>query len=142
MGLFKRRGPVVAAKNTEVDDPGLPEGRIESAIDRAMRAGEFDNLPGKGSPLPDAYLKAGSDFLVQKILKEQGFVPVWAHLLQTVDHLDACAAILGEAIQDDEIRQLRVEVLTTRNTVVRALNRQAPSPALQRGLRDPEKGLR
>ncbi len=138
MGIFKpRREKPSQPKAVPESVPAPPDGRIESAIDQAMREGEFEHLPGMGKPLDPEYLKAGPDFLVQKILKEQGFVPDWARLLQAVDRLDEAADALRASALDSTTESLVAAVLIVRNDIVRALNRRVPSAALQRGIKDP-----
>ncbi len=138
MGIFKphKQAPT-PPKSSHREAPMPGDGRIESAIERAMREGAFDDLPGKGRPLDADYLKSGPDFLIQKILKEQGFVPDWAWLLQAVDRLDEAADALRAAGTDAQTTSLVTKVVSLRNDLVRTLNRRVPSAALQRGLRDP-----
>ena len=143
MGIFKARKVPDPSRRPQptTEDPRPADGRIESAIDRAMREGQFENLPGKGRPLDDEYLKSGPDFLMQKILKEQGFVPEWARLLQALDRIEEALKALREAGSDAETRRLRQGLALFRNDLVRTLNNRVPSPALQRGLRDPDRDL-
>lgn len=143
MGIFKPRKGSNPGRN-ETPEPSSPrpvDGRIESAIDRAMREGQFENLPGQGQPLDDAYLKSGSEFLMQKILKDQGFVPEWGRLLQAVEHVEDAQAALKDAGSDDDVRRLRDALARFRNDLVRTLNPRVPSPALQKGLRDPSRDV-
>jgi hypothetical protein len=51
------------------------------AIEKALREGQFDNLPGKGQPFQwddweNPFVKE-EDRVVNKILKEAGFTPGW-----------------------------------------------------------------
>jgi DnaJ family protein C protein 28 len=52
---------------------------VEQRIQEAMKRGEFDNLPGKGKPLPlnpNPYLEPGQE-LAFGLLKNNGFAPDW-----------------------------------------------------------------
>jgi DnaJ family protein C protein 28 len=52
---------------------------VEQRIQEAMERGEFDDLPGKGKPLPfdeNPYLEPGQE-LAFGLLKNNGFAPEW-----------------------------------------------------------------
>lgn len=55
------------------------ETAIDTAIRKAMEAGEFDNLPGEGRPLDlNSDTNIPSDMrLAYKIMKENGIAPDW-----------------------------------------------------------------
>ncbi len=57
---------------------------VEDLISESMARGEFENLPGKGQPLPDrTKYNPFSDFTSHKmneILAEGGFAPEWIML--------------------------------------------------------------
>ena len=130
MGIFKHQPPPAPVRE---DAPAsVVDGRVESALDQAVRTGMLDDVAGKGAPLPPEYLREdGGGFLMNKILKEQGFVPDWALWGQAVDHADARLAELVAAGRHDEASAL----LADRNQLVRTLNVHVPSPLLQRGVR-------
>ena len=64
------------------------EKSIEGAIQEAMAAGAFDNLPGAGKPLgvsreQQAY--AGDNWLGYKLLENGGYVPEWLSLGREIE---------------------------------------------------------
>ena len=80
---------------------------IEGAIQEAMAAGAFKNLPGEGKPLRFSQQEqafAGDDWLGFKMLENGGYVPEWLNLgreieidleaLSVIDrnHQDYCAS--------------------------------------------------
>ncbi len=70
-------------------------GIAEEKIRAALRKGDFDNLPGKGKPLPKDDLAGIPDELRigYKILKNSGFVPPEVQLkkeMVTLEELIAC----------------------------------------------------
>lgn len=70
-------------------------GLAEEKIRAALRKGEFDNLPGKGKPLPKDDLAGVPDELRigYKILKNSGFVPPEVQLnkeMVTLEELITC----------------------------------------------------
>lgn len=137
MGIFKRSqreddGRVARAKLADTDGVLGEDGRIESAIDSAMRRGELSEVAGKGKPLSEDYLAADAEFLAHKILKEQGFIPEWARLAQDIDALDESIRAALQSRQHDRASIL----LGQRNALVRQFNVKVPVPTLQRGLRD------
>lgn len=137
MGIFKQSKPErvskkAPAKLAEEDGVLGEDGRIESQIDRAMRLGELSDVAGKGKPLSEEYLAADAQFLANKILKEQGFVPEWALMAQNIDRLDErIRDALGQHAPDRA-----TALLEERNALVRRFNLKVPAPGLQRGLRD------
>ena len=65
----------------------IPFGNFESWIDRQIRQaqerGDFDNLPGKGKPLPppdQSLAYAGDDALGLQLLKSNEALPAWIEL--------------------------------------------------------------
>lgn len=133
MGIFKRQAPTRNAAAVREDlPPSIVDGRIESVLDQAVRTGALDDVSGKGAPLPSDYLRDGEGgFLMNKILKEQGFAPDWAVLGQAVDQADERLGRLVAEGRDEDAATL----LTERNQLVRKLNAQVPSSLLQRGVR-------
>jgi hypothetical protein len=141
MGIFKQSRPPSGPANRRADPlhddapPSVAEGRIESAVDRAVRDGLLNDVAGKGRPLPDEYLDSrAGEFLARKILREQGFVPDWAVWLQAVDAADQR---IEDLLADGRVDAARA-VLSERNQLVAKANRAAPSPVLQRGPRSLE----
>ena len=62
---------------------------VEEQVRRAIEAGEFDNLPGKGKPLDlRAYFETPEDLrMAYSILKSNNFVPEEVELLKEIDAL-------------------------------------------------------
>lgn len=70
---------------------------IEGAIQEAMAAGAFKNLPGEGKPLRinrQEQAFAGDDWLGFKMLENGGYVPEWLSLGREIElDLEALALI-------------------------------------------------
>jgi hypothetical protein len=62
---------------------------VEDQVRRAIEAGEFDNLPGRGKPLDlRAYFETPEDLrMAYSILKSNNFVPEEVELLREIDAL-------------------------------------------------------
>lgn len=62
---------------------------IDDQIKKAMDAGEFDNLPGKGKPIDlTAYFETPEDLrLAYSILKSNNFVPEEVEMLKEIEEL-------------------------------------------------------
>ena len=62
---------------------------VEEQVRRAIEAGEFDNLPGRGKPLDlRAYFETPEDLrMAYSILKSNNFVPEEVELLREIDAL-------------------------------------------------------
>lgn len=64
------------------------EKTIEGAIQEAMAAGAFANLPGEGKPLRlsrDNEAFAGDNWLGYKMLENGGYVPEWLNLGREIE---------------------------------------------------------
>ncbi|KAJ3035164.1 hypothetical protein HDV00_004286 [Rhizophlyctis rosea] len=65
------------------------EALIERQIRLAQKRGVFDNLSGKGKPLPPPTLPPigvdNLDFQVTKVLAAQGYAPPWAELRRDIE---------------------------------------------------------
>lgn len=70
---------------------------VEEQVRRAIEAGEFDNLPGKGKPLDlRAYFETPEDLrMAYSILKSNNFVPEEVEMLKEIDairkRLESCS---------------------------------------------------
>jgi hypothetical protein len=88
------------------------EKSIEGAIQEAMAAGAFKNLPGEGKPLAfdrQAEGLAGDNWLGFKMLQNNGYVPEWLNLGREIEldlealkviersHADYCAGVRSAA---------------------------------------------
>ena len=62
---------------------------IDEQIKRAIAAGEFDNLPGKGKPIDlSAYFETPEDLrMAYSILKSNNFVPEEVEMLREIEAL-------------------------------------------------------
>ncbi|MFY9554733.1 MAG: DUF1992 domain-containing protein [Blastocatellia bacterium] len=62
---------------------------VEEQVRRAIEAGEFDNLPGKGKPIDlSAYFDTPEDLrMAYSILKSNNFVPEEVELLKEIEAL-------------------------------------------------------
>jgi len=62
---------------------------VEDQISKAVAAGEFDNLPGKGKPIDlRAYFETPEDLrLAYSILKSNDFAPQEVEVLKEIDAL-------------------------------------------------------
>lgn len=73
------------------------EKTIEGAIQEAMAAGAFANLPGEGKPLPLARRDqgtAGDNWLGFKMLENAGYLPEWLNLGREIElDIEALAVI-------------------------------------------------
>ena len=60
---------------------------VEEQVRKAMEAGEFDNLPGKGKPLDlKAYFDTPEDLrMAYSILKSNNFVPEEVEMLKEIE---------------------------------------------------------
>ena len=79
----------------------------ERRIQEAMKNGEFDNLPGKGKPLP----KDNLDYVPEelraacKILKNAGYVPEEVELRKAIYHLTDLLRTCTDAEEISDIRK-------------------------------------
>jgi hypothetical protein len=82
---------------------------IDERIRRAIEAGEFDNLPGKGKPIDlSAYFETPEDLrMAYSILKSNDFVPEEVELLREMDGL---TKQMEASTDDDQKNRLRKEI--------------------------------
>jgi DnaJ-like protein len=80
---------------------------VEEQVRRAIEAGEFDNLPGKGKPIDlKAYFDTPEDLrIAYSILKSNNFVPEEVELLKEIEaqkkRLESCS----DESQKDRLRK-------------------------------------
>jgi hypothetical protein len=118
--------------------------RVEDAISDAQARGEFDNLRGKGKPIPAELLVTGNDaWLAGKALSNAGFLPPWLQLQQEIDaDLAECRRLVERTERFPPLanRELPLAELRTRLDGIRAKTRRynlmAPTMSLQRPLPD------
>ncbi|GAB3485030.1 DnaJ family domain-containing protein [Nocardiopsis coralliicola] len=86
---------------------------FESWVDRLVREaedrGEFDNLPGRGKPIPDIDRPRDDLWWVRKKAQEEGVAPLPRALALRREAEDARAAALA-ARTDDEARRILADV--------------------------------
>jgi hypothetical protein len=82
---------------------------IDEQVRRAIEAGEFDNLPGKGKPIDlRAYFETPEDLrLAYSILKSNNFVPEEVELLKEIE---ALKARLDSCTSDEQKERLKKEI--------------------------------
>jgi hypothetical protein len=84
---------------------------VEDQIAKAVRAGEFDNLPGRGKPINlEAYFQTPEDLrLCYSMLKNADFVPEEVQMLKDIDSLrqklSGCTDAEERKSLTDEINQ-------------------------------------
>ena len=85
---------------------------VDEQIRRAIEAGEFDNLPGKGKPLDlRAYFETPEDLrMAYSILKSNNFVPEEVEMLKDIDALKKRL----EASSDEEQKSRLKKEITDR----------------------------
>ena len=92
---------------------------VEEQVRRAIEAGEFDNLPGKGRPLDlRAYFETPEDLrMAYSILKGNNFVPEEVELLKEIQALKRRL----ESCSDKEQKQRLKKEMTDRTLTFRML---------------------
>ncbi|KAJ8879744.1 hypothetical protein PR048_020352 [Dryococelus australis] len=106
---------------------------VEDLIQESMARGEFDNLPGKGKPLPYKNTNPYVDFVTHKmneVLIENGFTPEWITLQKEIrvelellrDSLGAKRARLGETpLTSSDVDEWQ-KILSSHEQMVKKLN--------------------
>ena len=129
-----------------VDRPHEP--LIERQIREAREAGQFDDLPFRGEPIPlDDDSAAGDWALAHRVLKGANMVPPWiATDRQVRDLLDRRDAILARAAQSSAIGRERDRaelrrVVDEANRAIAILNDEAPTDRQHRRRLDLEREL-
>ena len=129
---------------TEMDPPEQArdrrQQRTDAAIVAAQARGEFDNLRGKGKPIPAEQLVSSDEaWLAGKVLANSGFLPPWLQLQHEIEEdLAECRRRVERAERFPPLanRQLPLEDLRSRLDDIRAKTRRfnlmAPSMSLQR----------
>ena len=108
---------------TERKPPGLSfESWIDKQIRDAEARGEFDDLPGKGQPLPDIDTPRDELWWVRAKLKRED-VQYLPPTLQVRKDLDDARERIRDATSEDEVRRIVEEI----NEKIRHLNRMAVS---------------
>lgn len=118
--------------------------RVEDAIVEAQERGDFDNLRGKGKPIPQELLLSGDDaWLSGKTLSNSGFLPAWLQLQHEIDDdLAECRRLVErvERFPPSVNRQRPLDDLQQRLEQIRAKTRRynlmVPVMSLQRTMPD------
>ena len=122
---------------TRRDGEGRPqtahswESLVERQIRESMEAGEFENLPHRGSRIPID--DDGSDMAIaHHILKQAGFAPGWiaidAEIRALLGRRDAVLVRVGRAgaVRDRDRREIE-EIVREVNRLVLRLEHEAPT---------------
>jgi hypothetical protein len=93
---------------------------IDEQVRRAIEAGEFDNLPGKGKPIDlRAYFETPEDLrLAYSILKSNNFVPEEVELLKEIEALKTRLASSSNDEQKDRIKKEITDKTYTFNMLI------------------------
>ena len=119
-------------KKVDRDHPSLVERLIAEAIER----GEFDDLPGRGKPLPrpdENEVYAGEWRMAFGILKNAGVAPPWIEADKEVRRLrEARDSLLEQARRAGALMRRRyrdqlAELVEAHDRAVEQVNTQAPS---------------
>jgi hypothetical protein len=89
------------------------ESAVEKQIREAMARGDFDNLPGKGQPLPGLDGTRDDDWWIKQKLKEErlSYLPPALALRKDVEAARArIAAATSEAAVRDEVDAINVRI--------------------------------
>ena len=80
---------------------------IDDQIGKAIEAGEFDNLPGKGKPIDlRAYFETPEDLrMAYSILKGNNFAPQEVEVLKEIDALRKRLESCTDDAQKDRLRK-------------------------------------
>lgn len=92
---------------------------VEEQVRKAIEAGEFDNLPGKGKPIDlRAYFETPEDLrMAYSILKSNNFVPEEVELLREIDALKKRL----ESCSDEEQKNRLKKEITDRDLAFKML---------------------
>jgi hypothetical protein len=71
----------------KIPDKPQRSGFVEEQINEAILRGEFDNVKGKGKPLPPRPSLDKLDVMRQKLRHDAGFTPSWQEVGQEIDQL-------------------------------------------------------
>ena len=108
---------------TERKPPGVSwETWIDKQIREAMERGDFDDLPGKGKPIPDLDKPRDELWWVREKLKREN-VQVLPPTLQVRKDLDDARERIRDAPTEDAVRAIVEEI----NEKIRHVNRIAVS---------------
>jgi hypothetical protein len=80
---------------------------VDELITQAIKAGEFDNLSGKGKPVDlSAYFETPEDLrMAYSMLKSNDFVPEEVELLKEIDALKTVLERSSDDAQKDKLKK-------------------------------------
>lgn len=98
-----------------------PDPRYETAVDRQIREaqerGEFDDLPGKGKPLPGLDGKFDENWWIRGFLRREGLptdalLPTSVQLRKEIDRLpETVRALRDERLVRDAVEELNLRIV-------------------------------
>ncbi|PPH80107.1 DUF1992 domain-containing protein [Rathayibacter sp. AY1D9] len=128
-----------AAGEEESEQPALPEDPleraafVETAIQLAIRRGDFDDLPGSGKPLPDLGAAHDSDWWIRRKIERENLTGIGpaAFLLRAEDR--ALDERLDRLHREEEVR---AELADFNTRVIEARRQLLGGPPVVTRLRD------
>lgn len=97
----------------------------EEKIQQAMARGDFDNLPGKGKPIPDEKdmaLVPQEMRVAYRLMKNAGYVPEEVRLLREIEEVTRLLELPEEEAGGPREAQARLQLLMSRLGEVRGGN--------------------
>ena len=99
---------------------------VEEQIRKAMEAGEFDNLPGKGKPVDlTGYFNTPEDLrMTYSILKSNNFVPEGVELLKEIEALKKQIDVSSDEVQRQILKKKVIEKSLVLSTLLEGRSRK------------------
>src|SRR5262245_53216918 len=99
---------------------------VEEQIRKAMEAGEFDNLPGKGKPVDlTGYFNTPEDLrMTYSILKSNNFVPEEVELLKEIEALKKQIDVSSDEVQRQILKKKVIEKRLVLSTLLEGRSRK------------------
>nr|WP_113756984.1 DUF1992 domain-containing protein [Brevibacillus laterosporus] len=101
--------------------------RMDAIYMEHEKRGDFDNLPGKGKPLPKESLEGD---VLHNVLKHANYLPPWLELQRNIrDLIGKAIGLMDQAASEDYVQQKIDDI----NSEIRKYNGMCPI-SLQKGL--------
>ncbi len=99
---------------------------IDEQIRKAIEAGEFDDLPGKGKPIDlRAYFETPEDLrMAYSILKSNNFLPEEVEMLKEIEALRQRVEATSDEAQKGRLKKELTEKTYTFNMLIEKLKRR------------------